>query len=424
MPVLVAGSIATDHLMHFPGKFSEQLSPTSCTACRCRSWSTSSRSAAAASRPTSVTAWPSSAARRCCSVPSATTSTSTGSGSPSTASTATTCTSRRAPHRPLRLHHRRGHVPDRLLLRRRHGRGQQDHHRGRRGRPPAPTSSSSAPTTRTPWPSTAPSAATKGYRFAADPSQQIARMSAEQMLGIIEGADLLFTNEYEKSLLESKTGRSEADIMGMVEVRVTTLGSDGVEIVGRDLDRVHVPVAKERGRLDPTGVGDGFRAGFLTAREWGLAGSARPRSAACWPPWCSRPSAPRSTRSSRGSSPSGSRSPTVTSVRPRCCRTWPAEETSVSDLDDRFAQAQQDVQGLTSRPSNDDLLTLTRCTNRPPRVRRRVRRSPAASTWSARRSTTRGPSSPARRPTTPRSATSRRPTGCSVAERADGAALT
>jgi adenosine kinase len=110
----------------------------------------------------------------------------------------------------------------------------------------------------------------KGYRFAADPSQQIARMTAEQMLGIIEGADLLFTNEYEKNLLESKTGRSEADIMGMVGVRVTTLGSDGVEIVGRELDRVHVPVAKERARLDPTGVGDGFRAGFLTARGWGL----------------------------------------------------------------------------------------------------------------------------------------------------------
>jgi diazepam-binding inhibitor (GABA receptor modulator, acyl-CoA-binding protein) len=30
----------------------------------------------------------------------------------------------------------------------------------------------------------------------------------------------------------------------------------------------------------------------------------------------------------------------------------------VSELDDRFAQAQQDVQGLTSRPSNDDLLEL------------------------------------------------------------------
>jgi len=110
----------------------------------------------------------------------------------------------------------------------------------------------------------------EGYRFAADPSQQIARMTGEQMLGLIEGADLLFTNDYEKSLLESKTGRSEADVMAMVNVRVTTLGSKGVEIDGRDIDRVHVPVAKERAKCDPTGVGDGFRAGLLTAREWGL----------------------------------------------------------------------------------------------------------------------------------------------------------
>jgi adenosine kinase len=53
-------------------------------------------------------------------------------------------------------------------------------------------------------------------------------------------------------------------------VRITTLGSKGVEIVGRDIDAVHVPVAKERSKADPTGVGDGFRAGLLTAREWGL----------------------------------------------------------------------------------------------------------------------------------------------------------
>jgi adenosine kinase len=109
-----------------------------------------------------------------------------------------------------------------------------------------------------------------GLRFAADPSQQIARMSGEQMIGLIEGADLLFTNDYEKSLLESKTGRSEADVLAMVKVRVTTLGSQGVEIVGADLERVFVPVAKELGKADPTGVGDGFRAGLLTGREWGL----------------------------------------------------------------------------------------------------------------------------------------------------------
>ena len=110
----------------------------------------------------------------------------------------------------------------------------------------------------------------RGFRFAADPSQQIARMDGPELVTLIEGASLLFTNDYEKSLLESKTGLSDADVLDRVEVRVTTLGSQGVEIVGRDLDRVLVPIAQERARLDPTGVGDGFRAGFLVGRSWGL----------------------------------------------------------------------------------------------------------------------------------------------------------
>ncbi|MGI8680119.1 MAG: carbohydrate kinase family protein [Jatrophihabitans sp.] len=109
-----------------------------------------------------------------------------------------------------------------------------------------------------------------GFRFVADPSQQITRMDGPALAAHIEGAALLFTNDYEKSLLEAKTGLSEADIMAQVDIRVTTLGSKGVEIVGRDLERVHVPVAKERTKADPTGVGDAFRGGFLTARGWGL----------------------------------------------------------------------------------------------------------------------------------------------------------
>jgi adenosine kinase len=110
----------------------------------------------------------------------------------------------------------------------------------------------------------------RGFAFAADPSQQIARMSGTELISLIDGASLLFTNEYEKSLLESKTGLSEAAIMQRVDVRVTTLGSRGVEITGRDVDPLHVPIAKEHAKLDPTGVGDGFRAGFLTARSWDL----------------------------------------------------------------------------------------------------------------------------------------------------------
>jgi adenosine kinase len=110
----------------------------------------------------------------------------------------------------------------------------------------------------------------RGYRFAADPSQQIARMNGPELVGLIDGAELLFTNEYEKSLLESKTGLSDAETLDRVGTRVTTLGPKGVEITGRDTPPMHVPVAREHAKLDPTGVGDGFRAGFLTARAWGL----------------------------------------------------------------------------------------------------------------------------------------------------------
>jgi len=110
----------------------------------------------------------------------------------------------------------------------------------------------------------------QGFRFVADPSQQITRMEGPELRELIEGAELLFTNDYEKNLLEAKTGLSEAEVMARVGVRVTTLGSSGVEIVGQDVERVHVPVAKEMAKLDPTGVGDAFRGGFLTARSWGL----------------------------------------------------------------------------------------------------------------------------------------------------------
>jgi adenosine kinase len=117
----------------------------------------------------------------------------------------------------------------------------------------------------------------RGFRFAADPSQQIARMTGEELIALIDGADLLFTNDYEKSLLESKTGLSEKEIMARVGIRVTTLGSKGVEIVGRDLELMHVPAAQEYSKADPTGVGDGFRAGFLAgiSRDLGVERSAQ-----------------------------------------------------------------------------------------------------------------------------------------------------
>ncbi|SGB34057.1 carbohydrate kinase [Mycobacterium tuberculosis] len=109
-----------------------------------------------------------------------------------------------------------------------------------------------------------------GLAFAADPSQQLARLSGEEIRRLVNGAAYLFTNDYEWDLLLSKTGWSEADVMAQIDLRVTTLGPKGVDLVEPDGTTIHVGVVPETSQTDPTGVGDAFRAGFLTGRSAGL----------------------------------------------------------------------------------------------------------------------------------------------------------
>ena len=110
----------------------------------------------------------------------------------------------------------------------------------------------------------------RGIAFAADPSQQLARMDGEDVRQLVDGAQYLFTNEYEKALCEQKTGWSDAEILNRVQIRVTTLGPKGVVIDRQGEEGLHIPAAPEEGKVDPTGVGDAFRAGFLSAVSWGL----------------------------------------------------------------------------------------------------------------------------------------------------------
>ena len=109
-----------------------------------------------------------------------------------------------------------------------------------------------------------------GLAFAADPSQQLARLSGDEIRRLIDGATYLFTNDYEWDLLLKKTGWSEAEVMRQIGLRVTTLGPKGVDMVSSDGTFIHVGVVPETHRDDPTGIGDAFRAGFLTGRSAGL----------------------------------------------------------------------------------------------------------------------------------------------------------
>lgn len=111
---------------------------------------------------------------------------------------------------------------------------------------------------------------TRGIPFAADPSQQLARMEGPEIKRLVSGARYLLTNDYEWELLLKKTGWTAEDVAAEVEIRITTLGEKGVQIVGRDGTALEVGVVPETAKVDPTGVGDAFRAGFLAGTAQGL----------------------------------------------------------------------------------------------------------------------------------------------------------
>ena len=110
----------------------------------------------------------------------------------------------------------------------------------------------------------------RGYRFLADPSQQLAFGDGELIRSLIDGADILFSNEYEAALTEQKTGWSADEVLSRVGTRVVTLGAEGVRVERTGEPTLFVPAVPEVEKVEPTGVGDAFRAGFLAALAWGL----------------------------------------------------------------------------------------------------------------------------------------------------------
>ena len=109
-----------------------------------------------------------------------------------------------------------------------------------------------------------------GIPVAADPSQQLARLDGEQTRQLVDGATWLFTNEYEAALLLERTGWTAEQLLSRVGTWITTLGADGVSLTRSGAPRLHVPAVPTDRIADPTGAGDAFRAGFLAGLAWKL----------------------------------------------------------------------------------------------------------------------------------------------------------
>jgi adenosine kinase len=101
-----------------------------------------------------------------------------------------------------------------------------------------------------------------GVRYVYDPSQQLARVSTEEVCEGVDGAWLLIVNDYEYGLIEKLTGWNEAEVLRHVGVLVVTRGAEGSSLFA-DGQRLDIPVVPPDQILDPTGVGDAYRGGLL-----------------------------------------------------------------------------------------------------------------------------------------------------------------
>jgi len=108
-----------------------------------------------------------------------------------------------------------------------------------------------------------------GIPYLYDPSQQIPRMTGEELRAGVEGAYALMVNDYELGMIQNKTGLSEAEMLDLLPLMVVTRGAEGTSIytVGEE---IQTPVVPPTEIVDPTGVGDAFRGGFLTGYSHGF----------------------------------------------------------------------------------------------------------------------------------------------------------
>ena len=104
-----------------------------------------------------------------------------------------------------------------------------------------------------------------------DFGSQVTWLSGEELKASMRGALAIFCNEYEFEVFEKKTGWGLEKVLDTVQLAIITAGGEGSRIHQKDQETIIIPACPTtREELDPSGVGDAYRAGFAFGwvRDW------------------------------------------------------------------------------------------------------------------------------------------------------------
>lgn len=93
-----------------------------------------------------------------------------------------------------------------------------------------------------------------------DPGMQLPRLTDDQLINGIKGAEILIGNDYEIELIRQRV--QDQTLLKGVKILITTLGEKGSVIQTKD-QTIQINPGKPQQLSDPTGAGDAYRAGFL-----------------------------------------------------------------------------------------------------------------------------------------------------------------
>jgi adenosine kinase len=108
-----------------------------------------------------------------------------------------------------------------------------------------------------------------GVPYMFDPGQQIIALTPSALRSGIQRAEILVGNDYEFAMMSEKTGFSREDLIRSCPTVVITYGELGSQIFHGD-EKIDIPAAPPTAIVDPTGAGDGYRAGFLAGMLGGF----------------------------------------------------------------------------------------------------------------------------------------------------------